>query len=326
MERAVVSMEKGANCSGWSYNGQRMASASVDGTVSIYDADDPTSTSSSFTCSYKWKAHKHAIAKVVWVPPEYGDAIVCICVDGTFSVWEETDEGKANLTWKLCKLFESKEIQVLDLNFGNCGKNLMLAAACADGHVRVYELLDPLELKGWQLQAEFQNVSDTVARFVKPSCLSASIAWSPQRAGSQRSMFILGFNSEILQLNSSKVWEFDEAHQRWKHVAELSLPGDQGDPVYAVAWAPNIGRPYEVVAVATCKGIAIWHLGLKPDSDGRISSEKVALLSGHDGEVWQLEWDMSGMTLATAGSDGMVRLWQSNLNGVWHEQATLDSV
>lgn len=39
------------------------------------------------------QAHKHAIAKVVWVPPEYGDAIVCICVDGTFSVWEETDEG-----------------------------------------------------------------------------------------------------------------------------------------------------------------------------------------------------------------------------------------
>ncbi|KAF3793446.1 hypothetical protein EJ110_NYTH03566 [Nymphaea thermarum] len=54
--------------------------------------------------------------------------------------------------------------------------------------------------------AEFQNVSDTVARFVKPLCLSASIAWSPQRAESQRSMFILGFNSDTSQLNSSKVW------------------------------------------------------------------------------------------------------------------------
>lgn len=36
-----------------------------------------------------------------------------------------------------------------------------------------------------------------------------------------------------------------------------------------------------------------------------------------------MEWDMSGMTLATTGSDGVVRLWQCNLNGVWHEQATL---
>lgn len=42
-------------------------------------------------------------------------------------------------------------------------------------------------------------------------------------------------------------------------------------------------------------------------------------------QVWQLEWDMSGMTLASTGSDGVVRLWQSNLNGVWHEQAALES-
>ena len=41
-------------------------------------------------------------------------------------------------------------------------------------------------------------------------------------------------------------------------------------------------------------------------------------------QVWQMEWDMSGMTLATTGNDGMVRLWQANLNGVWHEQAAFE--
>lgn len=39
-----------------------------------------------------------------------------------------------------------------------------------------------------------------------------------------------------------QVWEFDLDHQRWLPVAELSLPDDQGDEVYAVSWAPNIGR------------------------------------------------------------------------------------
>lgn len=39
-----------------------------------------------------------------------------------------------------------------------------------------------------------------------------------------------------------QVWEFDQAHQRWLPVAELALPEDKGDQVYAVAWAPNIGR------------------------------------------------------------------------------------
>jgi nucleoporin SEH1 len=33
---------------------------------------------------------------------------------------------------------------------------------------------------------------------------------------------------------------------------------------------------------------------------------------------------MGGMTLASTGGDGMVKLWQANLNGVWHEQAVLD--
>lgn len=44
-------------------------------------------------------------------------------------------------------------------------------------------------------------------------------------------------------------------------------------------------RPYEIIAVATCKGIAIWHIGLSAESDGSLSTENVAVLSGHDGEV-----------------------------------------
>lgn len=38
-----------------------------------------------------------------------------------------------------------------------------------------------------------------------------------------------------------------------------------------------------------------------------------------------MEWDMSGMTLATTGNDGVVRLWQSNLNGAWQEQAAFEA-
>lgn len=45
-------------------------------------------------------------------------------------------------------------------------------------------------------------------------------------------------------------------------------------------------RPFEVIAVATCKGIAIWHVLLDPESNGRPTTEKVALLPGHDGEVY----------------------------------------
>lgn len=262
--------------------------------------------------------------KVVWVPPEYGDAVACVCTDGTVSLWEEVVEDAQPLQWKLCKSFKSNLVKVLDIQFGISSTSLKMVAAYSDGHVKVYELLDSLELKNWQLQAEFQNVIESVSTFSKALCLSASISWNLRRGESQESSFVLGFNSDTPQLNSSKVWEFDQAHQRWLPVAELALPEDKSDQVYAVAWATNIGRPYEVIAVATHKGIAIWHLGLDPDPDGRLSVEKVALLSSHESEVWQMEWDMSGMTLATTGNDGVVRLWQSNLNGIWHEQATFE--
>ncbi|XP_058224641.1 protein SEH1 [Rhododendron vialii] len=322
MEKTVATLDKGTTCSSWNYSGQRMATGSTDGTLAIFDSVDPTS--SSFTCSSRSKVHEASIVKVVWVPPEYGDAVACIYADGTLSLWEEVVEDSRPLQWKLCKDFDKSSNQVLDVQFGVSLIGLKMVAAYSDGHLKVYELLDPLELKNWQLQAEFQNVIDSVSKFGKAACLSASVSWSPERGESQQLSFVLGFNSNIMQLNSAKVWEFDQDHQRWLPVAELALPEEKGDPVYAVAWAPNIGRPYEVIATATHKGIAIWHLGLNPDLDGRLSVEKVASLSGHEGGVWEMEWDMSGMTLATTGGDGVVRLWQSNLNGVWHEQAVFE--
>lgn len=44
------------------------------------------------------------------------------------------------------------------------------------------------------------------------------------------------------------------------------------------------------------------------------------------GKVWEMEWDMSGMILVIIGSDGMVRLWQFNLNGEWYEQVMFELV
>ncbi|URD87298.1 WD domain, G-beta repeat [Musa troglodytarum] len=52
--------------------------------------------------------------------------------------------------------------------------------------------------------ADFQNVLDSVSRFGKVSCSSASIAWNPQRGEGQQCSFVLGFSSDLPQFNSSK--------------------------------------------------------------------------------------------------------------------------
>lgn len=315
----MATLEKGTVCSAWNYCGQRLATGSVDGNLAVFDSRDPAS--SSVSCSHRTKVHSGAILKVLWVPPECGDAVACLLDEGSLALWEELAEEGSSVQWKLVKAFESGPARVLDVQFGVSGTTLKMVAAYSDGYLKIHELTNPMELKDWQLQAEFQSVTNAVSKFGKVSCSSASVSWIPQRIESQQLSFVVGFNSDTPQLNSAKVWEFDEAHQRWLPVAELALDEGCEDPVYAVSWAPNIGRPYEMVAVATRKGIALWHVGMQPDLDGRLSAKNVALLHGHEGEVWQMEWDMSGMTLATTGSDGLVRLWQSNLNGVWQEQA-----
>ncbi|XP_020595847.1 protein SEH1 isoform X1 [Phalaenopsis equestris] len=318
MERELATLDKGAQCCSWNYCGQRFAVGYADGSVAIHNSDSSISRSS------KFMVHADGIMNIIWIPPEFGDAIACICVDGTLSLWEEVGDDAHSVTWKQCKVFERSSPRVLEVQFGLPTRYLKMVAAYSNGHVKIFELLDSLELNKWQLQAEFQNVIDSVSAFGKPICTSASVAWSPRRGEKQQSSFVLGFNSDLPQFNSCKIWKFEDSYQRWLPVAELALPADTDDRVHAVAWAPNIGRPFEVIAVASCKGIAIWHVWLNSDTDGRLSTEKFVLLSGHDSEIWQLEWDVSGMTLASTGGDGMVRLWQSNLNGVWQEQAALD--
>ncbi|KAG0491279.1 hypothetical protein HPP92_004231 [Vanilla planifolia] len=289
MERDLATLEKGVRCCSWNYCGQRLAVGYADGSVAVHDSADPSST---FSRSSKWMVHACGIMNIVWIPPEFGDAIACLCVDGTLSLWEEVGEDVHSVSWKQCKVFECSDPRVLEVQFGVSSAYLKLVAAYSDGRVKVYELLDALDLNKWQLQiSPIQFSQDLVFAF---------------------------FDTKF------KIWEFEEARQRWLPVAELALTEDKDDRVHAVAWAPNIGRSYELVAVASCKGIAIWHVGLNSEPDERLPAEKVALLSGHDGEIWQLDWDMSGMTLASTGGDGMIRLWQSNLNGIWHEEAVLD--
>ncbi|XP_057818157.2 protein SEH1 isoform X2 [Cryptomeria japonica] len=293
MAKTLISTVDGVHCNAWNHCGERMAGGSLDGCIHIFDSP------SQFACTFKWKAHNSSIVKLVWGPPEYGDVIACCCMDGTISLWEEAGEDIESCKWKLCNRFQDSSVPVLDIQFGNCVSGLKLA--------------------------EFQNVSHAVERFEKCSSLTASIAWKSSTNSTQQPTFILGFNSNLPYFNVAKIWEFMEVHQHWHPTAEFIVPGEDADQVYAISWAPNIGRPYELIAIAGSKGVSIWHVELDPNTNERPKLTRVATFTGHVGEVWQLDWDMGGMTLATSGNDGTVRLWQSNTNGVWQEVAVIES-
>ncbi|KAL8263869.1 hypothetical protein R6Q59_021999 [Mikania micrantha] len=149
-------------------------------------------------------------------------------------------------------------------------------------------LIKMIMINNWQLQAEFQNVTDSATNL--------------ERLHVHLHLFLGTYKEakSVLQV-LHWVWEFDQEHQRWLPVAELADPDDKGDRVYAHVWALNFRRPYVLVAVKTSNGIPIWQIAFKPNRNGSLSIEK-------------MEWDMCGMTLSTSRTDRRVRLWQSNLN------------
>ncbi|KAJ3171131.1 epoxide hydrolase, soluble (sEH) [Geranomyces variabilis] len=163
------------------------------------------------------------------------------------------------------------------------------------------------------------------------------LSWCPSRF--QPQMLLIGCGRE----NVAKVFRID-AHGRWS-------PGEQllghGDVVTSVAWAPNMGRSYQLLATACRDGhVRIFRLsgggngalpgggdggssaggggpwqtaGAKKSTAaaGRFHVELLADFSDHGTEVWRVEWNVTGTILSSSGDDGKVRLWKSSYMGEW---------
>ncbi len=75
-----------------------------------------------------------------------------------------------------------------------------------------------------------------------------------------------------------------------------------------VAWSPNLGRSYELLATASQdRTVRIWKL------TGDVA-EQVACFRDHKSEVWHVEFNVTGTVLASSGDDGVVRLWTRDFN------------
>lgn len=319
-QRLVAVLPPGAVHTSWNDSRQRMAVAFSSGRIQVWDEDH--GEAAGLVCSSDWQSQAASLVKVVWAPPSYGDVIACCSGDGTVWVWEETSEDGETRTWTLCASLKESLSPVLDIQFGDCASGLKLLAARADGYVQVYETTDALNLKNWQLQADFPNVCSAEWN-EKVVCSAAAVSWRPGDGTAQHPVFVVGYNTTSSSFCGAKVWQFIDAHQRWDPVAELVGSDEDPEPVHHISWASNIGRPFDLVAVATRTAVSIWQLQLPPLTDGEAFVTRVSRLTDHGSDVWEAVWDMSGMTLATSGSDGVVRLWQRGFDGTWQAKGLL---
>jgi WD40 repeat protein len=183
----------------------------------------------------------------------------------------------------------------------------IVSIAFSDGSVKLYIAASPLNAVSWDPHSEFQLHREAKA--------CTCVSWR-ELDPTLPPLLAVGSSGE----GYGEIWMFREQLLRWEQVQQLKLPHDSnsmddtdGNAITAVAWAPRLGRPYDLVAIAAGRRVTLWSLFGAVDA---LEIERIASLD-HDHDVWQLGWNMLGNWLAASTEGGEVCMWRPDLAGEW---------
>ncbi|XP_064394460.1 nucleoporin SEH1-like [Halichondria panicea] len=292
----------------YDFYGKRMATCSSDQSVKVFDLHED----GQWQCTATWKCHSGSVWKVSWAHPEFGQVLATCSFDRTVAIWEEqVTEKKSPLAtssdthWvKRASLVDSRT-EVNDVKFAPRNLGLQLATCSTDGQLRIYEAPDVMNLSQWSLMFALSCKPGT-------SCLS----WNPSRI--HPPMIVVGTNDTGSMASSRlQIFEYSEDARKWQKIH--SIVGIVFDPVHDVAFAPNLGRSYHMLAVAS-KDVDIIHLapsGTDPNGCTKLDVRHPAHFDHQGAQVWRVDWNVTGTILASSGDDGCVRLWKANYLENW---------
>jgi nucleoporin SEH1 len=273
--------------------GNRLATCSSDQKIKVFDH-----INGKWSCTAEIRAHSGSVHKLSWAHPEFGQVLASCSSDRVVHIFEEQVDGRTGgRTWKKQgRLVDSRD-SVQDVQFAPRHLGLRLATCSLDGRVRIYESQDVMNLSVWPLVEEFD------ASRGGAHCLS----WNTSPFDPPQ--MVVAAEKEV------KLWEYNGQARKWGVVATLEGHADQ---VHDVAWAPNLGRSYHLLATACKDGAVRIYKLLYNKSTSSHTPTLVAKLTEHRSEVWRVSWNVSGTILASTGDDGVSRLWKSDFKGQWH--------
>ncbi|KAA0710706.1 Nucleoporin SEH1 [Triplophysa tibetana] len=255
-----------------------------------------------------------SVWRVKWAHPEFGQVLASCSFDRTAAVWEEivgesNDKQRGQSHWiKRTTLVDSRT-SVTDVKFAPKHMGLMLTTCSADGVVRIYEAPDVMNLSQWSLQHEIS---------CKLSC--SCISWNPSSSRAHPPMIAVGSDdSNVTYGGKVQIYEYNENTRKYAKAETLVTVTD---PVHDVAFAPNLGRSFHVLAIAT-KDVRIFKLvPLRRESTSSSAPTKfevqvMAQFDSHNSQVWRVSWNITSTLLASSGDDGCVRLWKANYMDNW---------
>ncbi|XP_005042115.1 PREDICTED: nucleoporin SEH1 [Ficedula albicollis] len=281
-----------------------------EGEVPVWDKSE----NGDWHCTASWKTHSGSVWRVTWAHPEFGQVLASCSFDRTAAVWEEivgesNDKLRGQSHWVKRTTLVDSRTSVTDVKFAPKHMGLMLATCSADGVVRIYEAPDVMNLSQWSLQHEIS---------CKLSC--SCISWNPSSSRAHSPMIAVGSDDNSPNILAKvQIYEYNENTRKYAKAEALMTVTD---PVHDIAFAPNLGRSFHILAVAT-KDVRIFTL--KPlrkelTSSGGLTKFEihiVAQFDNHNSQVWRVSWNITGTVLASSGDDGCVRLWKANYMDNW---------
>jgi WD40 repeat protein len=285
----------------WSTRGTRIASASYDKTVRIWDAHDGTNIMT-------YQGHWDRVLAVAWSPDS--NLVASAGNDGTIQIW---DPVNANLVLT----YRDHMQPVLALAWSPDGKRI--ASACEDRSVRIWDTIT-----GQTLYMHNNHIGRVL-----------TVGWSPDgkyiaSAGEDKSAHVWSIQREKSGFFTSWL-----SHAR----GHLTYRGHFGR-INALAWSPNGQRIASVGSDKTLQvwdavSGKKYFIHRNPSStitcvawsyDGRylatgandkliqvwdtVTRNSVALYAGHTNYITSVSWSPDGKQIVSAGVDHTIHVWK----------------
>jgi protein transport protein SEC13 len=172
---------------------------------------------------------------------------------------------------------------------------------------------------GWEPKS-IRNAHDIGCNAISwgPSAPLASLTQQPDQQQSQtqqpqlQSRLVSGGGD-----NTVKFWVFDLDAREWRCDYEGHKHTDW---VRDVAWAPNIGLPFDTVASCSQdQNVFIWRRNVNTSGQW-----EAIPLNKFNSVVWRVSWSLTGNLLAVSTADNQVTLWKETQDGKWIKISSLE--
>ncbi len=305
--RPIPDASTGATAVAWSPDGRRLAWGGDEGWVGIAPVEAASGEAVPGGTVRSRRHHLGWVNAVAWSPD--GGSVASVGQDGTLRIWDATTGGArvvhATMTGAA----------LTSLAWAPDGESL--AAGGADWTVTLWDASEGRPLRAWR---GHRDVVRAVAWAPSPPGVAAGPRGRPVLAsgGDDRSVKLWSPSdpddgSTVIEQPApvkSIAWLADGSA-----IAAMDLDGairlhspDTGETLRS--WDEPNARGQIVAAdpagrrLATVRGEAAVIL----DADGRRGP---VVLTGHEGPVWSVAWEPGGATLASAGNDRTIRIWDA---------------